>query len=343
VPSATALRLSVDLPYPPQTVWRALTERSLLAEWFLPTDLAPVAGGVFRIFPPPGLAGFSTPIDVDVLEVVEPELIRQRWRGEELHTETLFHLVPSRPGCKISVSQTGFFGLSGQVRRAAILSAFEVLFQQRLPVLLASLPTPSYVGTATVAPARVPWWRKLFFMPVHRRLRLLSAGGAMILTVLAATALATLVLSPPRPPAEIIVADPDPVPVPGSGTQPVVSAPPAPSRSSSPSVSSAAAVAFSARFAVLESWTGGYIGSVTLTPASPLTGWTARLKFPTGAKVTSAWDRMSYTITGDQVVFSPQPVHSSLDAGASFTFFFQAGSDARPVSCSVNGVGCSGL
>ena len=40
-PSETeAISFEVDLPYPPEKVWRALTDPGLLAEWLLPAVIA---------------------------------------------------------------------------------------------------------------------------------------------------------------------------------------------------------------------------------------------------------------------------------------------------------------
>ena len=37
-----------DLPYPPEKVWRALTEPELFARWLMPNDIKPEAGTALR-------------------------------------------------------------------------------------------------------------------------------------------------------------------------------------------------------------------------------------------------------------------------------------------------------
>ncbi len=59
-----------DLPYPPEKLWRALTQPHLIAEWLMKNDFAPVVGHQFslRMDPQPNWNGV---IDCRVL-VVEP-------------------------------------------------------------------------------------------------------------------------------------------------------------------------------------------------------------------------------------------------------------------------------
>lgn len=358
------VQITVDLPYPAEVVWRALTERRLMSEWFLPTDLAPVAGGVYRVFPPPGLAGFGAPFDVDVLEVVVPLRLLQRWRGEQLHTEMLWEITPTATGSHLRVVQTGFLGLQGDRRRGELLEAYETLFQERLPALLARLalddvlpPPPVRVPLKMPAPApapdmepvKRPWWH----IPVRNRLRLLSVAGAIVLTVLIATALATLVvIRPPSAPADAL----KPNYVPGLDQQPGPSASPRPG---SPSPSSAApvrpsasgslaqppATGLTAAYRTTESYSLSYIGSISVKAGeTAVDGWTAIIELPQGVQVTSAWDQVQHKQTGRTVTFTSQ-AHKRIEAGGTFTLSFQAGGadNGQPLACTVNGVPCSGF
>ena len=58
------------MPYPPEKIWRALTQPHLIAEWLMQNDFAPVVGRQFtlRMDPQPNWNGV---IDCQVL-VVEP-------------------------------------------------------------------------------------------------------------------------------------------------------------------------------------------------------------------------------------------------------------------------------
>jgi hypothetical protein len=95
----------------------------------------------------------------------------------------------------------------------------------------------------------------------------------------------------------------------------------------------------------VESFTGGYIGEITIRPGrGGLMGWTAAVDLPAGARVTSAWDRIDFRQGGGRVTFIPQQVHRRLPAGHDFTFAFQVGDQSgatRPEGCAVNGTPCS--
>lgn len=41
------ISLAFDLPYPPEKVWRALTDHEMLATWLMATDMRPLVGNSF--------------------------------------------------------------------------------------------------------------------------------------------------------------------------------------------------------------------------------------------------------------------------------------------------------
>jgi len=96
-----AVRLERDLPDPPETVWRAVTERDQLRSWF-PCDVI-VAGGEWV----PGAAiTFPFPPEVidmtltgEVLEVDEPNVLAYTWGDETLR----FELAPDGDGTRLSL------------------------------------------------------------------------------------------------------------------------------------------------------------------------------------------------------------------------------------------------
>lgn len=209
----TDLRLSVDLEHPAELVWRALTDRRLLSLWFVPTDLAAVQGGVFRAVPPPGLAGFTGPFDVDVIEVSEPDRLVLRWRGDELHSDVTWELTPAAEGCRLLVGQTGFFGVKGTQRRRELGRTYQVLFGERLPATLDRLARGEIdLSRASVdLRAAIPRRRDRIRAAAGRsglagdgRQRLLSLVAAVVLVILVSTATAVLMVNqgggPVRPP-----------------------------------------------------------------------------------------------------------------------------------------------
>ena len=127
----SGLRISIDLPFPVDAVWRALTESRLVGEWFFPTDLAPVPGA-YRAFPPPGLSGFTGPFTIDVVEVVALQRLLLRFQGEMLHADVEWRLAGAPGGSRLVVIQTGFLGLDGESRRAEILKIGRASCRERV-------------------------------------------------------------------------------------------------------------------------------------------------------------------------------------------------------------------
>jgi uncharacterized protein YndB with AHSA1/START domain len=77
----SALVFACELDAPPEKVWRALTERELVAQWLLPGDVRAEAGARFQLHP---AANDDTPdegaIDCEVLEADPPYRLRYSWR-----------------------------------------------------------------------------------------------------------------------------------------------------------------------------------------------------------------------------------------------------------------------
>lgn len=225
----TELRLDFEYGHSIDLVWQALTDRQLHRDWWIPTDLMPIAGGVFRAFPPPGLPGFGGPFDMDMVTVDAPVKLVMRWRGEESHFEVTWSLLPIPRGCRLRVTQQGFFGISGDERREQLRRTYEMLFAQRLPQVLQRLaaldPEPEPVAVPWTRPSgttKVPesarveshsgrwrtvvrrsasWLRRVTRIPNASRMTLLSLVGVLVLTVLAVTALTALLLRPAVLPA----------------------------------------------------------------------------------------------------------------------------------------------
>ncbi|MEV0458406.1 SRPBCC domain-containing protein [Catellatospora methionotrophica] len=200
----TELRLDVDLSHPRARVWRALTEQRLLREWFVPTDLAPSAGETFRAFPPPGLAGLATPFDLDVVAVAAQERLAMHWRDDHTHTEVTWSLADTAAGCRLTVLQTGFFGVDGTQRRRELRRSYQFMFGDQLPASLDRLASGEVdlggvrADLHTAAPRRR---ETVAFDPApppppagaSKRLRLLSLAGAVVLVVLISTAVAVMI------------------------------------------------------------------------------------------------------------------------------------------------------
>jgi uncharacterized protein YndB with AHSA1/START domain len=72
--------IECDLPDPPEKVWRALTERELLAQWIMPNDMKPEVGARFS-FRPAQEEGGRAEVECEVLEAEPNRTLR--WRQRE--------------------------------------------------------------------------------------------------------------------------------------------------------------------------------------------------------------------------------------------------------------------
>ncbi len=96
------LTLDRELPHPPETVWRALTEPHLIEAWLMRTDFAPEVGSAFRLTADWGA------IDGTVLAADPPRMLRYTWVSMGLDSTVTWTLTPSGSGTHLRVEQTGF-------------------------------------------------------------------------------------------------------------------------------------------------------------------------------------------------------------------------------------------
>jgi uncharacterized protein YndB with AHSA1/START domain len=99
--AAEAIVLECELAEAPQQVWRALTERELLAAWLMPNDFRAELGADFSFQPPPELED-KGPITCKVLALEPPRLLRFSWReaeaGDAAPGSLSFVLTPTETG-----------------------------------------------------------------------------------------------------------------------------------------------------------------------------------------------------------------------------------------------------
>jgi uncharacterized protein YndB with AHSA1/START domain len=94
-------------PHPPEKLWRALTENSLVAQWLLKNDFEPVVGRKFQFRSEP-VQGWDGVIDGEVL-VVEPlKQLSYSWASTGLDSVVLFTLTPAEGGTHLRMEQSGF-------------------------------------------------------------------------------------------------------------------------------------------------------------------------------------------------------------------------------------------
>jgi uncharacterized protein YndB with AHSA1/START domain len=98
-------------PHPPQKLWRALTENTLLAQWMMQNDFAPEVGKRFQFHAEPS-PKWNSIVDCEVL-VVEPlQRLSYTWgvAGPEsgMQWTVLWTLTPAEGGTHLRMEQSGF-------------------------------------------------------------------------------------------------------------------------------------------------------------------------------------------------------------------------------------------
>src|ERR1700745_236867 len=112
----TAIIVETQLPYPPETIWRLLTESDLIARWLMPNDFKPVLGHRFNFRTKP-MGDWDGVVDCEVLEIAPPHRLRYSWKGgassnaaygSRLDTIVLWTLTETPGGTRLRMEHAGF-------------------------------------------------------------------------------------------------------------------------------------------------------------------------------------------------------------------------------------------
>ena len=113
-PAATrTIVIERDMPHPPEKIWRALTQASLMEEWLMKNDFQPVVGRSFnfRAAPVPHWNGV---VDCTVLEIEPNERLSYSWNasGDEaangLKSVVTWTLTRTNGGTHLRMEHSGF-------------------------------------------------------------------------------------------------------------------------------------------------------------------------------------------------------------------------------------------
>lgn len=96
-----------ELSFPPEKIWRALTQPHLLEDWLMKNDFKPVVGHQFRLRMDP-LPNWDGVIDCRVLIVEPNKTLSYTWGALGLETAVTFILTPTSTGTHLRMEQTGF-------------------------------------------------------------------------------------------------------------------------------------------------------------------------------------------------------------------------------------------
>ena len=98
-----------EIPYPPEKIWRALTQPHLIAEWLMKNDFKPVVGHNFNLS-----GDWGGVLDCKVLAVEPNRTLSYTWdfahddAAYNLESVVTFTLTPTSAGTHLRMEQSGF-------------------------------------------------------------------------------------------------------------------------------------------------------------------------------------------------------------------------------------------
>jgi len=91
-----------EIPFPPEKIWRALTQPHLIEEWLMKNDFKPLVGHTFK------LSGDWGAVDCNVMTVEPNKTLSYTWAAMGLESVVTWTLVPTSAGTLLRMEQSGF-------------------------------------------------------------------------------------------------------------------------------------------------------------------------------------------------------------------------------------------
>ena len=91
-----------EIPFPPEKIWRALTQPHLLAEWLMKNDFKPVVDHRFKF------TGDWGSVDCEVRTVEPNRTLSYTWGAMGLDSVVVWTLTPTGAGTHLRMEQSGF-------------------------------------------------------------------------------------------------------------------------------------------------------------------------------------------------------------------------------------------
>jgi uncharacterized protein YndB with AHSA1/START domain len=91
-----------DMPFPPEKIWRALTQPHLIEEWLMKSDFELVVGRDFNF-----RADWGS-VDCQVLAVEPNKTLSYRWAAYGLESIVTWTLTSTSTGTHLRMEQSGF-------------------------------------------------------------------------------------------------------------------------------------------------------------------------------------------------------------------------------------------
>ena len=91
-----------EFPFPPDKIWRALTQPHLIEEWLMKNDFTPVVGHRFNLSADWGA------VDCQVLAIEPNKSLSYSWGAYGLESVVTWTLTPTSAGTRLRMEQLGF-------------------------------------------------------------------------------------------------------------------------------------------------------------------------------------------------------------------------------------------
>jgi len=106
------IQREILFPQPREQVWRAIADRTALADWMYPNDFEPLVGHhfTFRVPPKPQVGFDGLVVSCEVLECEPPNRLVFSWSagGPVVDTRVSFRLEPDGDGTRLLFEHSGF-------------------------------------------------------------------------------------------------------------------------------------------------------------------------------------------------------------------------------------------
>ncbi|HLW92008.1 MAG TPA: SRPBCC domain-containing protein [Roseiarcus sp.] len=96
-----------EFPFPPEKLWRALTQPHLIEEWLMENDFKPIVGRRFNLRRSPR-PDVNIVVDCEVLVVEPNKTLTYTWDAKGLESVVTWTLTPTGAGTHLRMEQAGF-------------------------------------------------------------------------------------------------------------------------------------------------------------------------------------------------------------------------------------------
>jgi uncharacterized protein YndB with AHSA1/START domain len=105
--TSKSLIIEREMPHPPETIWRALTQNQLIEQWLMKNDFEPVVGRHFKFRATP-VPNWNGVVDCEVLAVEPNSRLTYSWGSLGLKSVVTWTLTPTKGGTHVRMEQSGF-------------------------------------------------------------------------------------------------------------------------------------------------------------------------------------------------------------------------------------------